>query len=173
VISETHVKYKQHSDAVISIPGYNVFRRDRVGRQGGGVAIRSLLHSAVWTPAYRDSMFELQRSKIGNMFIGALYYPPKPLYKAELLLDHIEATVEEINRNFHESRIVLAGDFNQLSDKEIIERTGLTSIVHQPTRGTNILDRVYVSSHEYSTVRVVASTVRSDHSAVVAYCHAE
>ena len=63
-----------------------------------------------------------------------------------------------------------AGDLNQLSDKEILERTGLMSIVHQPTRGTNILDRIYVSSHEYSTVRIVASTVRSDHGAVVAYC---
>ena len=75
------------------------------------------------------------------------------------------------NRDFLDCRIILAGDLNQLSDKEIVERTGLTLIVHQPTRGTNILDRIYVSSHEYSTVRVVASTVRSDHGAVVAYSH--
>ena len=81
--------------------------------------------------------------------------------------------VEEINRDFLNCRIVLAGDLNQLSDKEIVERTGLMSIVHQPTRGTNVLDRIYVSSYEYSTVRIVASTVRSDHAAVVAYCRAD
>ena len=172
VIAETHFKSK-HSDAAVNIPGYNILRRDRIGRRGGGVALytRSLLHSVSWIPAAHDPTFEMQWSKIGNIFIGALYHPPKPMYKAELLLDHIEATVEEINRNSLDSRIVLAGDFNQLSDEAIIERTGLMSIVHQPTRGANILDRVYVSSDEYSTIRVVASTVRSDHSAVVAYCH--
>ena len=81
--------------------------------------------------------------------------------------------VEEINRDFLNCRIVLAGDLNQLSDKEIVERTGLMSIVHQPTRGNNVLDRIYVSSYEYSTVRIVASTVRSDHAAVVAYCRGD
>jgi len=42
-------------------------------------------------------MFELQWSKIGNMFVGAVYHPPKPIYKTELQLDHTEAIVEEIN----------------------------------------------------------------------------
>jgi len=53
---------------------------------------------------------------------------------------------EVINRDFIECRIigVLAADLNQLSDKEIVERTGLMSIVHQPTRGTNILDRTCI-----------------------------
>lgn len=53
---------------------------------------------------------------------------------------------------------------------EVVERTGLTQIVHQPTRGANILDRVYVSDPQlYSTVRVVTSVVKSDHKAVVAF----
>jgi len=43
-------------------------------------------------------------------------------------------------------------------------------IVHQPTLGTNVLDKIYVSSPDiYSTVRVVASVVKSDHKAVVAF----
>jgi len=78
-------------------------------------------------------------------------------------------TIDEINQNFQGSNITLAGDFNQLSDREISERTGLISIVHQPTRGANILDRIYVSHPRYSTVRVVSSVVKSDHQAVVAY----
>jgi len=41
---------------------------------------------------------------------------------------------------------VVAGDVNQLTDREIVERTGLTQIVCQPTRGTNTLDKIYVSS---------------------------
>ena len=76
----------------------------------------------------------------------------------------------EITHDFPSADIVIAGDVNQLSDQDVVERTGLTQIVHQPTRGLNVLDKIYVSSpHIYSTVRVVASVVKSDHKAVVAF----
>lgn len=64
---------------------------------------------------------------------------------------------------------MLAGDFNQLQDRDVIECTGFTELVHQPTRGANILDRIYVSDEQYSSVRVIQSIVRSDHKAIVAY----
>jgi len=108
--------------------------------------------------------------RVGATFISAPYRPPRPSYTAQSLLQYIDVCIEEINQDFLDCRIILAGDLNQLPDKEILKRIGLMSIVHQPTRGTNILDRVYVSSHEYSTVRIMASTVHSDHGAVVAYC---
>ena len=49
VITETHFEQK-HSDNIIAVPDYTVFRRDRVGRRVGGVAIyvRSTLQSSVW-----------------------------------------------------------------------------------------------------------------------------
>ena len=78
--------------------------------------------------------------------------------------------MEEISRDFQAAHIVLAGDLNQLADDDLTARTGLVQIVHQPTRGTNILDRIYVSNPQlYSSVRVVASVVRSDYKAVVAF----
>jgi len=59
-------------------------------------------------------------------------------------------------------------DLNRLSDDRVVERTGLTQIVRQPTRGANLLDRVFVSNPQlYDTVRVVSSVVKSDHKAVV------
>ena len=58
---------------------------------------------------------------------------------------------------------------HQISDVDVIERIGLTPIVHQPTRGANVLDRIYVSQPCYSLVRVVTSVVKNDHRAVVAY----
>ena len=66
------------------------------------------------------------------------------------------------------SAIKLAGDFNQLSDSDVVQNTGLIAIVTQPTRAASHLDRIYVSCPVYSTVRVVKSLVRSDHYAVVA-----
>ena len=49
------------------------------------------------------------------------------------------------------------------------ERTGLLSLVKQPTHGQRILDCIYVSSPIFTVVRIVTSTVRSDNNAVVAY----
>ncbi len=171
VITETHFK-KKHSDSVVGIGGYVVFRRDRMRRRGGGVAlyVRAGLQSAPWTYSADDRSYELHWVRVGgNTFVAALYHPPKSIYKPAALLDYIEACVGELNRDFPAAHVVLAGDLNQLSDQELVERTGLTQIVQQPTRGTNILDRIYVSNPQlYSTVRVVASVVKSDHKAVVA-----
>ena len=75
----------------------------------------------------------------------ALYHPPKPLYTTEVLLDYIEACVKEMDRDFPAAHIVIADDVNQLSEDDLVERTDLSQIVHQPTRGASILDRVYVS----------------------------
>ena len=72
----------------------------------------------------------------------------------------------ELARDHPTSVVVLAGDFSQLPHNAVVERTGLT----QPTRRDNVLDRVYVSDPlHYSIVRVVKSTVKSDHKAVVLY----
>jgi len=70
----------------------------------------------------------------------------------------------KINRGHQASFIVLAGDTNQLKNEDVNEKTGLIQIVHQPTRGKNILDRVYVSNPlSYDKIRVVTSVVKSDH----------
>ena len=56
-----------------------------------------------------------------------------------------------------------------MSDSELVERTGLRSIVSKPTRGHSKLDRVYVSDLDYSGVKVIKSVAKSDHMAIVAY----
>ena len=38
VITETHLKTK-HTDSIVSINGFTLYRRDRTGRRGGGVAV--------------------------------------------------------------------------------------------------------------------------------------
>ena len=170
-ITETHLKSK-HNDNVFAVPGYVLLRRDRTGRRGGGVAlyIRASTSQSVWTFAADDPQFELLWARIGDTFVGVLYHPPRPQYTIDLLMDYIEACIDDIIHTHPAAAIVLAGDFNQLSDEQLVERTGLTQIVKQPTRGANILDRIYVShSLQYDAVRVVKSVVRSDHQAVVAY----
>ena len=65
--------------------------------------------------------------------------------------------------------VVLAGDFNGLDDAEVTTRSAVNPLVNRQTRGVNILDRIYVNDCCYDNVKVVASSVRSDHKAVVAY----
>jgi len=104
------------------------------------------------------------------MFVAALYHPPAPIYSQDDLFDYIDACVDELSRDYPAAPIVLAGDLNQLLDEDLVERSGLTQIVHQPTRVTNILDRVLISDPQlYTTVRVVASVVKSNQKAVVVY----
>lgn len=176
IICETHLKSK-HADSCVSIDDYNLFRCDRKGRKGGGVAIyiRRTLAAAIYLPptAGRDPCFELLWVKVtegsNTTFVGALYHPPKPLYATNDLLDYVEATVGHIQLDYTDAHLILAGDLNQLSDNEVVIRTGMTSLVTQPTRLNNVLDRLYVSDFDYSGVKVVQSAAKSDHRAIVAY----
>ena len=91
------------------------------------------------------------------------------MYAAADLLSYVESCVAKISHNYPLAKIIVAGDLNQLCDDHVVERTGLTQIVRQPTRGDNLLDRVFVSNPQlYDTVRVVSLVVKSDHKAVVA-----
>jgi len=108
-----------------------------------------------------NRVFELLWVIIGEVFVGVVYNPPKPSYDLESFLDYLEATVDEISCKFPTSEIVMVGDFNQLLDTDLTQRTGLTQIVDQPTRGSNILDRICESSPMYTGVKVVTSTVKS------------
>ena len=103
-----------------------------------------------------------------RLFVAALYHPPRPVYVAADLLSHIDSCVAEVIHDHRLADIVVAGDLNQLCDDDVVERTALTQLVHQPTRGANLLDRVFVSDPQlYNTGRVVSSVVKSDHEAVV------
>ena len=104
-----------------------------------------------------------------DVVIGALYQPPEPSYKTELLLEYIETSLYEVAVKHTEAVVVLAGDLNTLSDEDIVARTSFTSIVNKPTRGSSKLDCIYLSKPCYQSEKIVASVVNSNHKAVMAY----
>jgi len=120
-------------------------------------------------PATHQVLFELLWVHVcaaRDVLIGALYHPPQPLYQTTELLNHIEDCVDAVELTFPGALIILAGDFNTMPEDDVIARTALSSIVDQPTRGVNKLDRIYVSEPSYTSVKVVASARKSDTSDV-------
>ena len=112
----------------------------------------------MWTFSADDRKFELLWARVGVTFIGVIYQLPcTSVYTSESLLCYHELCIKEIARDHPAASIFLAGDFNLLPDDAISERTGLSQIVRQPTRGANIFDRIHESCPTYSTVRVVNS----------------
>jgi len=74
-----------------------------------------------------------------------------------------------INALTEEFTDALAGDFNSLDNDDVVSYCAMSAIVNQPTRGDNVLDRIYVSGLDYESVQVVTSLVKSDHRAAIAY----
>lgn len=173
IVTETHLK-KHHNDAICSIKGFRIFRRDRVGRRSGGVAIlvADSLDAEEFVVSDDVHSLELLWVKVKLdfrvMIIGALYHPPKPIYDTELLLDRLEHSIEVITIEEPDAIITLGGDFNRLDEAQVIERTGMIPLIKHPTRGENVLDRLFVSEPSYTTVKIVASAIKTDHKAIIA-----
>ena len=73
VISETWFKVR-HTDSILLLPGYNLFRRDRKRRRGGGVAIYITddVKSELYKPSNDDDRIELLwvKTVVDNTEIG-------------------------------------------------------------------------------------------------------
>ena len=73
----------------------------------------------------------------------------------------MEVIANELNCSHQGALVIVAGDFNTLSDIEFTTKTGFLSVVDQPTRGSSLLDKIYVSESCYEHIRVVNSSVRT------------
>src|SRR6218665_929918 len=102
-----------------------------------------------------------------EVYIVALYHPPKPIYRTEIILARLEATVEILSQR-PGADIILVGDFNGLGESEIVQRTELSPLIHTQTMGDNTLDILFVSQNCYRIVMVVTSAINSDQKAIIA-----
>src|SRR6218665_2011345 len=89
-------------------------------------------------------------------------------YNIDRLYDYVERSLEELLELNAGASVILGGDFNQLKVSVITERTGLIPLVSVPTGGAKILDMVMTSIPYQYTIKGLASTVKSDHMAVLA-----
>ena len=108
-------------------------------------------------------------------FIIGLYHPPPSsqlLYTPTELLDYIRLILDDIaTETGLAPTVILTGDFNQLSDFDVLS-LGLINVVNQPTHHGHNLDRLYTSEPLHYTCKVVKSTVPTAHKAVIAVANA-
>ena len=100
IITETWLK-SHHANSQFTLPGYSLFRRDRLKRRGGGVAIytKTGLHATILEleePYDRNlELLWLRVTLEGHAFIvAAVYHPPKPIYQESELISAIERSLE-------------------------------------------------------------------------------
>ena len=173
IITETWLK-THHTDAQFTIPGYSIFRRDRLKRRGGGVAVyvRSGLDAELVkldTPYERNiELLWVWVAVSGKVFIvGAVYHPPKPIYREPELIDAIEQSLDQFHASPDVDHVIIAGDFNQLSN-ETVQMLGLNTEFNEPTHAGHCLDRLYSSVPLYTNCKAIQATVSTAHKAVIA-----
>ena len=167
-ITETHLK-QHHDDNIINIEGYKILRKDRIEKKAGGVAL-IIKNEIQYEKINIDSEHEILWTKAdvkGNKFVLAvLYHPPKKRY-SQCIIEHLEEKILHLKENLPDHEFIIGGDFNELNEQDISERTGLVQIVKEPTRQDSILDHIYISYRTPPHIVVTKSTAKSDHQAVI------
>ena len=95
-----------------------------------------------------------------------MYNPPKPVYQSCELIDQIDRVLTNILASSDNSLVLLAGDFNQLSDG-LITQLGFHSLFSGATHAGHCLDRIYSSEPVTCNSKAVLSTIPTSHRAVV------
>ena len=81
--------------------------------------------------------------------------------------NHLFQSLHSTLARYPNSGIILLGDFNKFNPGSLISSFDLKQIVKEPTRGANILDKIYTSiSTYYDDVKILPPIGQSDHSSV-------
>ncbi|RMC21758.1 hypothetical protein DUI87_02627 [Hirundo rustica rustica] len=143
-----------------ALDGYKLFRRDRKGRRGGGVAlyIRGVL-DVIGIETNDDEVESLWvkikgKANKADILLGVCYRPPNQDEEVDNLF------YKQLNNVSGSSALVLVGDFNlpdicwelntaekQQSRKflECVEDNFLSQLVSKPTRGGTMLDLLFTN----------------------------
>ena len=182
-ITESWLDMEKRDDKrQVSLPGYSIFHKDRIGRQGGGVLIYikscySVLQDdkIIEGKGIEALCLELNRRKGKKFRIGLVYRPPDQTRELD---NELNCFVKDI---VSDSDCVILGDFNfpeirwddgigmggNAEFLDTIEDNFLTQLVEDPTRGNNILDLVFVSDRNLIDNLAVGENIgESDHNII-------
>ena len=167
-------------DNDIQIPNYNIIRRDRNNRKGGGILIYikdniPFQHRLDLNVNFLESVWiEIMFPQTKSFLINFVYRPPDSTIE---WISTYESNFKNAN-NLMDTEFYILGDFNInfLSDKDVFSNNkwssfvmanGLQQMVRQPTRITKtsntIIDHLYTNRPDRIMEMFVSSYSISDH----------
>ena len=176
VITETWLS-PYVSNSAINLNGFSIFRRDRRdGRRGGGVCVyvndrmpvvhlKELSHPEVESLWLLIKPSRLPRG-INYIILAAIYHPPKS--DDRVLLTQLIESLDSALTSYPASAIIIAGDFNQFRHSQICNSFSLKQVVKHATRGSNILDKIFINASKFYNVPEILPPVGfSNHNSVL------
>ena len=175
-VSETHLKPKI-LDAIVNIPGYSIFRRDRNWsgldkRSKGGIAIYARSNLNI-IDVKRSKLYELLyvifTLPSGHLLLTCgIYHLPKPTYQPTDVLQYLTHLMDNALDQHPGLTIVAGGNVNRLDTNEVIVMTGWDSLVDFPTRGDAYLDKVFTNRPDLFAKSIpYFVSIKTDHTAVI------
>ena len=151
------------NDDCISLPGFNLYRCDRISRSGGGVCIyvQNAFRCVNVNHFAHPISVEMVSMKIPilNLFLVCTYVPPN--LKASDLCEISDTFTEMIDSLLlanPDSNIMITGDFNNFDSSVFLQQFSLHNCVIAPTRKDSFLDQIWINSALASQYADNAST---------------
>jgi hypothetical protein len=166
------------SDDVVSIANFNVVRKDR-SRHGGGVMayIANNIKYTRLTDIESDDFEVLWlalRPKclprpLTILAVAVVYCSTSYDANAKVALaNYLIKSVDQIRCRYPDCGMFIFGDFNTMNTNLFNKHAHLTQIIHEPTRGNNILDKVFTNCKQWYKAPVLMPPVdKSDHNCIL------
>jgi exonuclease III len=156
-VTETHLSLSI-SDCVLSVPGYNLHRRDRLQNKYGGVAayvshkLCAERRKDLESEHLESLWLEIKQVSAKSVLLGFIYRPPNSAVEWYQLFE--QESTKVIAENKH---VVLLGDFNidMFSENgsrwsDLFESFGMSQLINEPTRVTSksstLIDHILVTN---------------------------
>ena len=151
-VTETWLS-EEMEDNLVSISGYNLFRKDRPCRHGGGVCaylsedILVKRHSDLEDDNFECMWLWLRPTRIprplSGIVICVVYHPPGlPEHEHSLLNEYLTNTTDTLCNLHPNCGLIFLGDFNDFEISKLLSRHNLEQVVQVPTRGPSTLDLI-------------------------------
>ena len=167
------------SEAELEMTRYDMFRKDRLGRRGGGV----ILYIKESIQAYEiklEKEAECEEAVWCNIVTGNSTLTVGLLYRSPNISIDENEKVQNAIKEVSKRDCIIMGDFNHeiypgiqstgREDQEflnLVQDSFLTQHVLEPTRGENVLDIVLSSQKEFvDTVKICEPLGYSDHNQI-------
>ena len=153
----------KHSSTELNLSGFALYRRDRFCRKGGGlcayvrdnISCSYFYPSSVHTTRHVEIMWLKLHSCNTTFFIALCYHPPNPVYSEEMFVLQLSENIDCIMADQNDFVLIVAGDFNMLSTDFLVASYGLCQLVATPTHGGKILDKFFIISLIFITLKFI------------------